>query len=66
VLRMPQMKRMVIGLHERHAPATPRNAAIPFNAVPAKRCTWFAAGEWLVSSELGARDDRLLLAERAR
>ena len=26
-----------------------------------ERCTWFAAGEWLVSSELGARDDRLLV-----
>ena len=43
-------------------PAGARNAATLFNAMSAKRCTWFAAGEWLVSSELGARDYRLLLA----
>ena len=66
VLWMPRMRRMLICLHQPDAPPAPRNAATLFNAMSAKRCTRFAAGEWLVSSELGARDDRLLLAELGR
>jgi hypothetical protein len=53
---------MLIGPHECRAQPAPSNAATLFNAVPAKRRTWFVAGERLVSSELGARDDRPLLA----
>jgi hypothetical protein len=55
---------MLIGPHERHAQPAPGNAATLFSAVPAKRRTRFAAGERLVSSELGARDDRPLLASQ--
>ncbi len=52
---------MLIGLHERHALPVPRNAATPFNAVPREALNLVRRGEWLVSSEPGARDDRLLL-----